>query len=82
MHYMLVQMKLTQVPGVVITCEGTCQTFPQYPCKIRQWELPLAGLAHYLPQSNNFVVFTAYFQSARQQSPAGATWVSLCTGKL
>ena len=38
--------------------------------------MPHAGLAHYIPQSNNFVVFSAYFQSAGQQGLAASPWVS------
>lgn len=33
-----------------------------------------AGLAQYIPQSNNFVVFSSYFHSA-SQDPAGSSWV-------
>lgn len=35
-----------------------------------------AGLAHYVPQSNNFVVFSAYFHTAGQQGLAASPWVS------
>ena len=34
-----------------------------------------AGLAHYIPQSNNFVVFSTYFQIAGQQGLAASPWV-------
>lgn len=35
-----------------------------------------AGLVQYIPQSNNFVVFSAYFQSTGQQPGSGTSWVS------
>ena len=35
-----------------------------------------AGLAHYIPQNNNFVVFSAYFHNTGQQSLAASPWVS------
>ncbi|KAL0029225.1 hypothetical protein WJX79_004086 [Trebouxia sp. C0005] len=35
------------------------------------------GLAQYIPQSNNFVVFSAYFQSTGQQSGNAASWTSV-----
>ena len=34
-----------------------------------------AGLAQYIPQSNNFVVFSSYFHSAATLDPAGSIWV-------
>ncbi|KAL0047055.1 hypothetical protein WJX82_005181 [Trebouxia sp. C0006] len=35
------------------------------------------GLAQYIPQSNNFVVFSAYFQSTGQQPGNGTSWTSI-----
>ncbi|KAL0039128.1 hypothetical protein WJX77_008700 [Trebouxia sp. C0004] len=35
------------------------------------------GLAQHIPQSNNFVVFSAYFQSTGQQSGHGTSWASV-----
>lgn len=34
-----------------------------------------AGLAQYIPQSNNFVVFSSYFHNAASPDPAGSIWV-------
>ena len=39
-------------------------------------DLVLAGLAQYIPQSNNFVVFSSYFHNAASVDPTGSIWVS------
>ncbi len=58
------------------TCNSELFCDGQKPRTYQECGIAGAGLAQYIPQSNNFVVFSAYFQSTGQQPGNGTSWVS------